>query len=78
MGHPRALDRFPVDFLAFQAARAGCALACPYSSSDEFEAAVIRSKLDAGAYGPKRHRRRRNILHAGIAGGAFVVILLIL
>ena len=37
--------------------RAGLALACPFSSSDEFESAVVRSKLDAGIYGPKRRRR---------------------
>ena len=34
------------------------ALACSFSSSAEFEAAVIRAKRDAGAYGPKRRRRR--------------------
>ena len=47
------------------AARAGCALACPFSSSDEFEADIIRAKLDAGVYGPKR--RRRYALYAGTA-----------
>jgi hypothetical protein len=75
MWHVRDVDPFPTDFLAFQATRAGSALACPYSSSDEFEAAVIRSKLDAGAYGPKRYRRRRN---AAMAAAGFVVILLML
>ena len=76
MWYPRAVDRFPADFLAFEAARAGCALACPYSSSDEFEAAIIRSKLDAGVYGPKR--RRRHLLYAGIAAGALILVLLML
>ena len=43
--------------LQLTAERAGLALACPFSSSDEFESAVVRSKLDAGIYGPKRRRR---------------------
>ena len=55
------------------AARAGCAMAWPFSSSDEFEAAVIRSRLDAGIYGPKR--RRRHILLFGAASGMLAVLL---
>jgi hypothetical protein len=78
MGNPRAVELVPADFLATEAARAGCALACSYSSSDEFEAAVIRSKLDAGVYGPKRRRRQRNMLYAGIAVATLVVVLLML
>jgi hypothetical protein len=45
-----------IDFLAAQAERAGLALACPFSSSDEFDAAVIRAHRAAGIYGPRRHR----------------------
>jgi hypothetical protein len=52
-------------------ARAGSALACPFSSSDEFEAAVVKSKLDAGVYGPKR--RRRHLLYAG----AVILVILV-
>jgi hypothetical protein len=37
--------------------RAGLAWACPFSSSVEFEAAVIRSRRRAGAYRPVRLRR---------------------
>jgi hypothetical protein len=33
------------------------AWACPFSSSDEFEAAVISSRRRAGAYRPLRVRR---------------------
>jgi hypothetical protein len=55
------------------AARAGCAMACPFSSSDEFEAAIIRSRLNAGIYGPKR--RQRHLLLAAAAGGVLVVLL---
>jgi hypothetical protein len=44
--------------LQVDAQRAGLAWACPFSSSDEFEAAVIRSRREAGVYGPKRSRRQ--------------------
>jgi hypothetical protein len=55
------------------AAHAGCAMACPFASSDEFEAAVIRQRRAAGIYGPKR--RRRHVLLAGAAGSMLAVIL---
>jgi hypothetical protein len=38
------------------AARAGYAMACSFGSSAEFEAAVIRGKIEAGAYGRTRYR----------------------
>jgi hypothetical protein len=55
------------DLLALQgiAERAGRALACPFSSSEEFEAAVIRSRRAAGVY-----RRRWNWRYLGYAGAA--------
>jgi hypothetical protein len=56
--------------LQMDAERAGFAWACPFSSSDEFEAAVISSKLRAGAYGPRR--RRRNALYAACAAAVIV------
>ena len=40
------------------------------------EAAVIRSRLDAGVYGPKR--RRRSIAYAGAAIGALIALFLLL
>ena len=46
-GHP--------DAGALQAC-AGLALACAYSSSDEYEAELIRARRSAGAYGPRRQR----------------------
>ncbi len=48
--------------------RAGYSLACPFTSSSEFEAAVIRAKRQAGAYGPRRHRRLA-VYAAGVASG---------
>jgi hypothetical protein len=53
-------------------ARAGCAMACAYSSSDEFEAAVIRAKRAAGVYGWRRHRLLG--LWLGLAVGAVVIL----
>ncbi len=55
------------------AAHAGYAMACSFGSSAEFEAAVIRGKLEAGAYG--RKRRWRQIL-AGVAAGSLLTALL--
>jgi hypothetical protein len=71
----RALFRPRTDPVALEctAAWAGCALACPFSSSDEFEAAVVRSKLAAGVYGPKR-RRRYLLLYAGAATGMLAAL----
>jgi hypothetical protein len=71
-------SRLGADMLALQgnAERAGRALACAFSSSAEFEAAVIQSRLDAGIYGPKR--RRRHVLLAGIATGILIVFALMI
>jgi hypothetical protein len=57
--------------------RAGYALACPFTSSSEFEAAVIRANRQAGAYGPRRHRRLA-VYAAGLVSGMFVVACLML
>ena len=68
-------SRVSTDMLALQgfAERAGCALACPFSSSEEFEAAVIRSRREAGAYG--RKRPWRYALYAGAATATFAAAL---
>jgi hypothetical protein len=78
MGQSTGFDRPRTDLVSLDTdiARAGCAWACSYSSSDEFEAAVIRAKRAAGVYGPKR--RRRIVLYAGAAAGALVILLWIL
>lgn len=47
----------PSDWLQHEAQRAGLALACPYSSSAEFEAAVIRARRRAGAFRVAQVRR---------------------
>lgn len=76
MWHAQTVDRFQSEYLALQSIRAGSALACAYSSSDEFEAAVIRSRLEAGIYGPKR--RRRHAVYAVTAAGIVIAALLML
>ena len=57
------------------AERAGLALACPYSSSAEFDAALIAARRAAGVYGPRRHRKR--LLAAVIAAGLALITLLV-
>ena len=59
MGPMRNMFRPKADLLALEAnvERAGTALACPFTSSAEFEAAIVRARRAAGAYGPKRRQR---------------------
>ena len=61
MLHVRSVPDVEADLAALRAAaeRAGTALACLFSTSEEFEQAVIRSKIAAGVYGPKRRHRRQ-------------------
>jgi len=59
------------------AQRAGAALACAYSSSAEFDAALIAERRAAGVYGPKRRRKQMLITATGVAAGLAVIVLLI-
>ena len=74
----RYLHRLPSDFETLEIAvqGAGSALACPFASSAEFEAATIEAKRAAGVYGPKRHRRQALFIAAGIALVALLIALL--
>jgi hypothetical protein len=60
------------------AARAGAALACAYSSSAEFDAALIAERRAAGAYGPKRRRTQMLVTAAGIAAGLAVIAFILI
>jgi hypothetical protein len=60
------------------AARAGAALACAYSSSAEFDAALIAERRAAGIYGPKRRRKQMLITFAGVAAGLAVIAFFII
>jgi hypothetical protein len=70
--------RSDADVLALEgyAARAGAALACAYSSSAEYDAALIAERRAAGVYGPRRHRKQMLMTAAGIAAGLAVIIFL--
>ena len=53
-----SLVRNGPDTLEAYAERAGAALACAYSNSAEFDAALIAERRAAGVYGPRRHRKQ--------------------
>ena len=65
------------DVLALEAERAGAAMACAFSSSDEFESAVIAERRAAGIYGPRRYRKHTMATAAGIVCGLAIVVFLI-
>jgi hypothetical protein len=49
-------SRSALQALALDAEQAGAAMACRYTSSDEYEAALIAERRAAGAYAPPRRR----------------------
>jgi hypothetical protein len=60
------------------AAQAGAAMACVYSSSAEFDAAVIAQRRAAGIYGPRRYRRQQLATAAGLVAGLVLIALFVL
>ena len=54
MSATRSIARLEADLAALRAAaeRAGTSLACLFSTSDEFEAAVVQVRREQGAYQP--------------------------
>ena len=72
MPHSHAIADLEADIVALRAAaeRAGTALACLFSTSDEFEAEVVRVRREQGAYRAQngaRHPFRAAVLVALIA-----------
>jgi hypothetical protein len=67
-----------VDLLVLEAyaERAGAALACAYSSSAEFDAALIVERRAAGVYGPRRHRKQMLVTVAGVVAALAIIVLL--
>jgi hypothetical protein len=59
------------------AEQAGAAMACAYSSSAEYDAALIAERRAAGVYGPKRQRRQMLATLGGIIAGLAVIVLAI-
>ncbi len=66
MWHSQRFAQVGAEFHALEltAERAGCAWGCPFASSDEYEAATIQARRDAGFYAPKRQRRHVLLLAA--------------
>jgi len=64
MSHSRTIADLEADIVALRASaeRAGTALACLFSTSDEFEAEVVRVRREQGAY--RAHSRGRYSLRA--------------
>ena len=73
----RTVHQLEADLVALRTAaeRAGTALACLFSSSDEFEAAVIKARRAAGAFAPKR---RRFSIRAGLVIFRLALVFLML
>jgi len=55
---------------------AGSALACAYSSSAEFDAALIAARRAAGVYGPRRHRRQLMVSAAALISALVILAFL--
>jgi hypothetical protein len=70
----RAFSDSTVRLLAIDAERAGAAMACRYSSSDEYEAALIAERRAAGAY--HRLRRDRLVLWSAVAAAALLSVVM--
>ena len=73
----RTVAQVEADLMALRAAaeRAGMALACLFSTADEFEADIIRARRAAGAFRPRRPLRHRLRLAALIGGFALAFLL---
>jgi hypothetical protein len=56
---------------------AGAAMACAFSSSAEYDAALIAERRAAGVYGPRRHRKQMLATAAGFAAGLAVIIVVL-
>ena len=76
----RTAGQIEADFIALKRAteRAGAALGCAFAGSDEFEAAVIRSRREQGLLPPPRARRTRLYVPALTLLAAAVALALLL
>ena len=77
MAHSRTIADLEADIVALRASaeRAGTALACLFSSSDEFEAEVVRVRREQGAYRAP-NRRRYSLRAAGLMAVMALLFLL--
>lgn len=77
MSHSRTIADLEADIVALRAAaeRAGTALACLFSSSDEFEAAVVRVRREQGAF--RARNRARYPLRAAVLVSLIALVFLL-
>jgi hypothetical protein len=77
MSHSRTIADLEADIVALRASaeRAGTALACLFSSSDEFEAEVVRVRREQGAY--RAQSRGRYSLRAAAAVALMALVFLL-
>jgi len=78
----RTLAELEADLVALRAAaeRAGTALACLFSSADEFEAEVVRVRREQGAYRaqlPQQQRARHPLWAAAMLAALVIAFLLV-
>jgi hypothetical protein len=78
MSHSPTIADLEADIAALRAAaeRAGTALACLFSSSDEFEAEVVRVRREQGAYRAQTRSRHPLRTAALVALAALVFVLI--
>jgi hypothetical protein len=75
----RSIAEVESDIIALRAAaeRAGTALACLFSTADEFEADIVRVRREQGAYGPpprRVHHPLRWLALTALLAAAFVLV----
>jgi len=78
MAHARTIADLEADIVALRASaeRAGTALACLFSSSDEFEAAIVRVRREQGAFRTAKRTRHPLRTAALLAVMALVFMLI--
>ena len=79
MMRSRTITEVESDIVALRAAaeRAGTALACLFSTADEFEAEVVRVRREQGAFGPAPSEREamwRPLVLTALLAVAFVLV----
>jgi hypothetical protein len=71
----RSVAQVEAELVALRAAaeRAGRTLACLFSTSDEYEAALIKERRAAGAYGSHRRHPVRALLATVVLAAFFLM-----
>jgi hypothetical protein len=79
----RTIAEVESDIIALRAAaeRAGTALACLFSTAEEYEADIVRARREQGAYAPPRptaaaHHPLRWLVLTALLAAAFVIVLI--